>query len=130
MKPQEVEDTGTPRALGQVLLVPRQHTCFMPTSSTHIDYFMASTAVCAAMDRIHVDLLWPKKPHKPVQLHFRHDAVKLQQLVFRSHSRMPTAVPYGPRPCPQDWLHVTRCSELAARTGPYCNGALCPMQDQ
>ena len=40
MSPKQVEDTGLPRLLGSVLVVPKQHTCRTKDAASHIDFFI------------------------------------------------------------------------------------------
>ena len=115
MAPRQVEDTGLPRLLDSVLVVPKQHTCRTKDAASHIDFFMASSTMAGVLDTITCDLRWEKRPHRPVQFCIRQDALVLKQLAFRSHSRLPTLQAYGPRLPHLDWSGPLRMAQAAAQ---------------
>ena len=61
------------------------------------------------------DSAWTYRPHRPVSLALRADAVRCYQLTYRSHQRLPTSLPFGPRPQAQDWRVSRDIAESAAR---------------
>eukprot|EP00959_Pyramimonas_sp_CCMP1952_P414198 8678321-Pyramimonas_sp.AAC.1 len=46
---------------------------------------------------------WEIKPHRPVLLQARPDALQVKQLIYRSHLKLPLELPFGPVPEPGCW---------------------------
>ena len=108
-----LEASGMPRRASMLILQSDVETCSTPQASTTIDYFVMSTAFAKLVDSTQVDGTWPKRPHRPVQARLRPGAVKLRQLVYQSHQRLPTSLPIGPTPAPQDWSIARAVAERA-----------------
>ena len=102
-EPDVVVQTGFVHRAGLVIAAPQTKTCFMPGTTNKIDYFAVSPNVAQVLKRTDVAAAHAPKPHKPVQMIFRADAVEVQQLVYYSHERLPVVPPFGPQPRPQPW---------------------------
>ncbi len=91
-----------------------QATCVSSTSSSIIDYFLVSSSICSASESCKTDASHHGRPHRPVQLRFREDAVHLQQLVYRTPEGIKVDLPFGPRPKAPDWSVASLLAEQAA----------------
>ena len=82
-----------PRKLGMLILSPVEHTCRTPVSNSTIDFFLMGPGLSRLMFGVSAVMSWEIKPHRPVQLKVRSDALSLRQLVYRNYQRFPVDVP-------------------------------------
>ena len=108
-----LEMSGMPRRASMVALQADVETCATPQANAKIDFFLASSAFSKLVESTVVDTTWPKRPHRPVQLQLRSGAVKLHQLVYQAHQRLPNVLPIGPTPEPVDWSVARAIAENA-----------------
>ncbi|CAK0894769.1 unnamed protein product [Prorocentrum cordatum] len=108
-----LEMPGMPRRAGLLIMQPESTMCVTPQAKTKIYYFLASTAFSKLVQVVNVDSSWAKRPHRPVQLHLRPGAVKMHQLVYTSHQRLPAELPVGPSNRSADWTKAREQAEHA-----------------
>ena len=61
------------------MMLPGQATCACGKSAKVIDYFVGR-GIAPMVERVDTDLLWPRRPHRPVRLWIRPEVTRLQML--------------------------------------------------
>ena len=112
---QAIVQTGFGHRTGLSLAVPAGKTCYMPDSISKIDYFAVSPQIRQVMVSTAVVLEHAPKPHMPVVMSLRGDAISVRHLVYRQHAKLPTVAPFGPQPRPQSWHSAAILAEAAAQ---------------
>eukprot|EP00959_Pyramimonas_sp_CCMP1952_P363678 7615776-Pyramimonas_sp.AAC.1 len=80
MRPDVLDTVEYRRMLGTRIMVPPMHTCRSPTSNSIIDYSLMGPRLARLMSSVRVDTSWVIKPHRPVSLEIRPDALRIKQL--------------------------------------------------
>eukprot|EP00959_Pyramimonas_sp_CCMP1952_P155716 3256878-Pyramimonas_sp.AAC.1 len=114
LPPQVLEASGVPRKLGMLVMAPIERTCRTPSTNSTIDFFLMGPGLSRLISGVSAVMSWDVKPHRPVQLKVRADALSLRQLVYRSYQRLPVLAPFGPRPRPPAWRGVLAHAGRAA----------------
>ena len=78
--PEAVRASGWHTAVGATLMLPRQATYLCGKTDKVIDYFVGR-GIAPMVERVDTDLLWPRRPHRPVRLSIGPEATRLQMWV-------------------------------------------------
>ena len=72
-------------------------------AASTIYYFLVSSGLAAAVNRIGPDPAWPGAPRRPISLYLAADFETLHVLRFAPRAPLGTVTPFGPRPKPPCW---------------------------
>ncbi len=117
MEPPDVASTGIQEELDATILTPAtsRGTFRGPTTSSLLDYYIASNRIAAAVNSVRVVEASGIKGHTPVVMEFKPCTTTLRALHLRKPPSIGLERVNGPLPPPPDWTAARRTAEEALR---------------
>jgi hypothetical protein len=109
MSPSFVQRPDFLMRAGMMCINTASPTCISKRSRTIRDYFLASSTLASAIEKVAIPSGFQLRPHLPVMVSF--DGLEDEMIpVFCKPPKLPVRRPYGPSREEADWSHLEDAS--------------------